>query len=797
MYRCVTKAALTALFATAASVHSPALDQGDGFAFFEGKIRPLLAERCFECHSSSSKKIKGGLTLDSRERVLKGGDSGPAIAPGSPEKSLLIKAIRYGDKDLQMPPKHQLALAEIALLEDWVKMGAPDPRTNSRPIMSPRNASAHWAFQPLSDPCVLTVKNARWPSTSIDNFILAKLESKDLAPNFAADKRTLIRRATFDLIGLPPTPEEVAAFINNSAPDSFEKLLDRLLASPHYGERWGRYWLDLARYADTAGDSADYPVPQAYKYRNYVIEAFNTDKPYDEFIREQVAGDLLPAKSQGDRRQKSIATGYLALARRFSVDPQSAHHLTLEDTIDMLGKSVLGLSLSCARCHDHKYDPIPTQDYYGLYGIFNSTRYPFAGSETKKRPADLVPLIPVAEFKSVAEPFHEALKAIDDEISGLERERETLVRERLSTRNVREALDAANEKRDELIAAAPVLDLAFAVTEGKAGNARVQRRGEPGSLGEEVPRHFLRCLGGQSLPKTEMGSGRLELASWLTAPTNPLTARVMVNRVWQHHFGKGLVQTPSDFGARGRPPTHPELLDDLARRFMQSGWSVKALHKFIMLSSTYQQASLDDHDYAKIDPANDLLWRFNRHRLDAEAIRDTMLMLAGQLDLAQGGPHPFPSEYTWDFTQHGPFTAIYDTNKRSVYLMQQRIKKHPYFATFDAADANSSTAERPISTTPLQALFMMNDKFVHEQAAQFAGRVQRGCHSDPDRIQLAYALAFGRPARREEIREGLIYLERFSEKLSAREHSPQRRQEMAWASFARVILASDEFLYID
>ncbi|HMC28762.1 MAG TPA: PSD1 and planctomycete cytochrome C domain-containing protein, partial [Verrucomicrobiae bacterium] len=569
-------AALIAVFGTAATVRAASIDHSDGFEFFENKIRPLLVERCFECHSTSSKKIKGGLTLDSRDQLLKGGDSGPAIVPGAPEKSLLIKAVRYGNKDLQMPPKHQLAATEITLLEQWVKMGAPDPRTNTASMQAVKAASTHWAFQPVSDPCIPTVRNARWPSRPIDNFILAKLEANGLRPNFAADRRTLLRRVTFDLTGLPPTPEEVTAFINDSSPDAFERVIDRLLASPQYGERWGRYWLDLARYADTAGDSADYPIPQAYKYRNYVIDAFNADKPYDEFIREQIAGDLLPAKSPEDRRQKIIATGYIALARRFSVDPQSAHHLTLEDTIDTMGKSLLGLSLSCARCHDHKYDPIPTQDYYGLYGIFNSTRYPFAGSETKKRPADLVPLIPAAELEILAKPFQDRLKAIDEEISRLEGERETLAQEMLSTREARERLAAANETRDDLIATAPVLDVAFAVSEGKADNARVQRRGEPGSLGEEVPRHFLQCLGGQSLPKTETGSGRLELAQWLTSPTNPLTARVIVNRVWQHHFGKGLVQTPSDFGARGRPPTHPELLDYLAQRLVQSGWSIKA-----------------------------------------------------------------------------------------------------------------------------------------------------------------------------------------------------------------------------
>jgi hypothetical protein len=637
------------------------------------------------------------------------------------------------------------------------------------------------------------VKNTRWPKTSIDAFVLTKLEANGMTPNFATERRTLIRRATFDLIGLPPSPEEISDFVSDPSPNAFEQVIDRLLASPQYGERWGRYWLDLARYSDTAGDNADYPIPQAYKYRNYVIEAFNRDKPYDQFIREQIAGDLLPSSSQAERREQTIATGFIALSRRFGTSPQNVHHLTIEDTIDTTGRSILGLSLSCARCHDHKYDPIPTEDYYGLYGIFSSTRYPYAGAEDKKRPADLVPLIPASEVDAILKPFNAQLAATDTELEKLQKQIEMLRRERLNSDEVRSAIEEARHKRQALLDRAPAVDLAFAVAEGTATNAHVQRRGDPSMPGKEVTRHFLSIFGGQSLPAQLTASGRLQLAHWLTE--NPLTARVMVNRIWQHHFGKGLVQTPSDFGSRGRAPTHPELLDHLAQRFVQSGWSIKSMHKLIMLSQTYQQASIDNPDYLSIDPANELFWKFNRQRLDAEAIRDSILLISGQLDSTPGGEHPFPSPHNWEFTQHNQFTAIYETSRRSVYLMQQRIKKHPFLAMFDGADANMSTAERTASTTPLQALFMMNDPFLHQQAAQLASRLcAMRCESE--RVDYAYLMVFGRPPRAEELRAASEYLERFraNAQRSGESNQPESR---VWASFARALFASDEFLYVD
>ncbi len=512
--------------------------------FFESKIRPVLVERCYKCHSSGAKSIEGGLLLDSRLGVLKGGDRGRAIEPGDADASLLVQAIRYEDDDLQMPPDEKLSAAVIADFEQWIGLGAPDPRTAASVItkveVDLEKARGHWSFQPVREPAVPQVADKRWPLTPVDHFILAKLEANGLRPVEIADRRALVRRATIDLIGLPPTPEEVDEFVNDPASldEAFRHVVERLLASRHYGERWGRHWMDLVRYADTAGDNSDYPVPQLYLYRNYVIQSFNADKPYDQFLREQIAGDLLSAESPEQQNEQTIATGYIALSRRFgSIIDGYPQHLTIEDTIENLGRTVLGLAISCARCHDHKFDPISQADYYGLYGIFNSTRYPFPGIELDKKPRDFVSL--------------------------------------------------------EKTASSPG-GLAYAVAEGKTGDARLHRRGDPKNPGDVVPRKFLDVLGGQRLSEdVAKTSGRLQLAHWLTDPANPLTARVMVNRIWQYHFGRGLVETPSDLGTRGLPPTHPELLDYLAARFVEDGWSIKNMHRLIMQSQAYQLSSVE------------------------------------------------------------------------------------------------------------------------------------------------------------------------------------------------------------
>jgi mono/diheme cytochrome c family protein len=726
----------------AASAQPPA-PSPEATAFFENEVRPLLAKNCFECHGP--KKQKGALRLDSRARLLQGGDRGPALVPGDPARSLLLSAVN-GTGDVKMPPRDKLTAEQVTTLQKWIAQGAPWPGADA-PVAVRTSAITDkdrqfWAFQPLAHPAVPHVPETfrAWNRNPVDAFILQQLLARGLTPAAPADRRTLLRRATFDLIGLPPTPEEIDAFLADTSPEAFARVVERLLASPHYGERWGRHWLDVVRYADTAGETADYPVPQARLYRDYVIDSFNKDKPYDVFLREQVAGDLLAEAGPADRYgERVIATGFIALSRRFGFDPQNYHHLTIQDTIDTLGQATLGLTLGCARCHDHKYDPISREDYYALYGIFASTKYAFPGSEEKKRPADLVPLGVTADSKGV-------------------------------------------------------MEVAYAVVDGKPQNARIHLRGEPRDLGPEVPRRFLEILGGDPLPGNMVGSGRRQLADWITRPSNPLTPRVMVNRLWQHHFGVGLVATENDFGARGRRPTHPELLDYLAERFQQSGWSVKAMHRLILLSQTYQQGNGDARACAA-DPDNQFLSRFARRRLEAEAIRDALLRVGGNLDPTPGGPHPFPPVDKWNYTQHDPFHSLYDTPKRSVYLMTPRLTRHPYLALFDGPDTNASTARRLPTTVPTQALFFMNDPFVHTQAAGLARRVLMTSDDAEKRLTLAFTLTLARPPTGDEIRQSLAFLERYRMELAS--EPPAEQEKRAWAALARTLLARNEFIYVD
>ncbi|MBV9122031.1 MAG: PSD1 domain-containing protein, partial [Planctomycetes bacterium] len=676
-------------------------------------------------HSAGAKKLQGGLRLDSRAGLLQGGNTSPAIVPGAPHRSLLVRAVRYTDADLQMPPKRRLTRAQVADLEAWVKMGAPDPRGEAEGAVIKkdidfREARRFWSLQPVRDPPLPAVKNRDWPRNPIDHFLLAALEARGLQPAGDADKRTLIRRATFDLTGLPPTPEEINAFLADTSSEAFAKVVDRLLDSPAYGERWGRHRLDLARYADTSGCNSDFPIPDAYRYRNYVIGSFNRDKPYDQFVREQIAGDLLPSHSVQQHHEQVIATGFLALSRRFGSD-DSEFYLTLEDSIDTLGKSILGLSIGCARCHDHKFDPILNEDYYALYGILQSSRYAFPGVELSRWPRDLTPLVSSPEEEAHLRKHMDELAQLDKNIRALWKKKMAV--DAGQAKKAEAEYKEAVQHRDDLVAQGPHFDMAFAVAEGKPGNARIQIKGDPTHLGSAVPRRFLRVLGGQELPKSEHGSGRRELAEWLIDPHNPLTARVMVNRIWLHHFGQGIVQTPNDFGTRGKPPTHPELLDYLASRFVEAGWSIKAMHRQIMLTHAYQLTSVDERPVPQADPNNDLLWKFPRRRLDAEEIRDAMLAVSGALDRSMGGPHPFPPEQTWRYTQHKAFVAVYDTNRRSVYLMQQRLKRHPLLEVFDGADPSTTTPQRLNSPSPLQALFLMNSPFAHTQADRFASRV--------------------------------------------------------------------------
>jgi hypothetical protein len=626
-----------------------------------------------------------------------------------------------------------------------------------------------------------------WAAGPIDCFIAAKLSEQRLKPAPPAPPEVLLRRLYFDLVGLPPTPEQAEEFLADTSPTAYAKLVERLLASPQYGERWGRYWMDVARYADTAGDNADYPIPEAYRYRDYIIDAFNSDKPYDEFVREQLAGDILA--KQGPKEQyasRVIATGFLALSRRYATGPYELWHLTMEDAIETTGRAFLGLTMRCARCHDHKFDPITREDYYALYGLFASTQFPWDGAEefaSMKKPREhFVSLLLPEKSNPLMQSYTRKMRELEEAVK----------------KNPKDKAAADELKQLRNTNLPPDMPSAYAVSEGTPTDAYIQVRGEVDNRGQVVHRNTPQFLSnGKSLAIPKESSGRLEFAHWLTRPDNPLTARVMVNRLWQHHFGEGIVKTPSNFGTRGEPPTHPELLDWLARRFISGGWSMKAIHREILLSKTYQMASSDNEQGTAIDPSNRWHWRFNRRRLEAEAIRDALLSVSGKLVLTRPGPHPFPPIDKWNWTQHNPFKAFYPSHHRSIYLMTQRIQRHPVLALFDGPDTNMTTDSRASSIVPQQALFFMNDPFVTEQAEGFAQRLIRLDSDQRQRIARAYSLAFARKGQPVEVEKAVCFVDRCMAELERLRVPGERQEREAWTSLARVLFASNEFIYLD
>jgi hypothetical protein len=692
--------------------------------FFEKSIRPLLANHCFECHGP--KKQRAGLRLDSRTAMLSGGDSGAAIVPGSPEKSLLVKALHY-QSEPKMPPNAPLAPEQIAALTLWIKQGAPWPQSTAE-IRPPAKETGFritpkdrefWSFRPVTAPALPAVRDREWPKTSIDHFILARLESSGLQPVEAADRRTLIRRATFDLIGLPPTPAEVDAFLNDKAPDAFAKVVDRLLASPHYGERWARHWLDVARYGeDQAHTFQARKYPQGFRYRDWLINAFNEDLPYDRFLLEQLAADLLPDPNRLDNLP---ALGFFACGPVYYGDPKRLDQI--DDRIDTVTRGLLGLTVACARCHDHKFDPIATKDYYSLAGVIASTDYVEISLEPGNEGKAIVPVKAPKDKKAApkAVPFIHALKE----------------------------------------SATPA-------------NLRVHLRGNAKTLGEEAPRRFMPILMSDEPPPFTHGSGRLDLARAIADKDNPLTARVFVNRVWQHHFGKGLVRTASNFGALGERPTHPELLDHLATLLVKSGWSIKALHREIMLSATYQLSSNFHARNAEADPENKLLWHASRRRLEVEAWRDAMLAVSGKLDRTVGGP---------SLNLNAP-----DNRRRTLYGMVSRHELNSLLRLFDFPDPNITSGGRTVTTVPLQQLFVLNSEFMVQNAKALTARLAEGEKDDAGRIHAAFGLLYGRPPNDREVQLGLTFL--------GGTGAPQGGLSR-WEQYAQVLLATNEFLYVD
>ena len=900
---------LLALFAAVAAhaVDQPNPEQID---FFEKKIRPILAENCYKCHSIEQGKSKGDLTLDTRDGVLKGGEDGPVIAPGDPEKSLLVKAIRYGDKDLQMPPKgEKLTAQQIADLTEWIKIGAPDPRSEpggkKKLTGLTDKARAHWAYQPVKKPAIPLVKNRAWCITPVDAFILQKIEEKGMAPSPPRDqlrhREALLRRATYDLIGLPPTPEEVEAFVLDQSPQAFAKVVDRLLASPHYGERWGRHWLDTARYADTTGDrdnnnTRDYRYAYAYTYRDYVIKAFNDDKPYDQFVIEQLAADKLPDIDKDPTRLAAL--GFITVGERFGNNND-----VINDRIDVVCKGFLAMTVICARCHDHMFDPIPTKDYYALHGVFSSI------TEPKEKPV-IVPAANKAQASDFAQKIahmeqenRDAYYKIVEDYDGMFRQKatayiiaahrgrgsnsaedqvraQTLIKEeKLDNQLVRylegkihrddavfgpfkRYLDGGdswnaitqgiaankNKKINPIVAAgfagqtpqgfddiAAIYGKIFAAVDAKGkefvtacanardkdakvtgfqpaemelmqvpfriniaanldtdqirseingwpqqirnkGNfnfARINElqlthdgvdqramvvndanvhdsavfiRGQAENRGEVVPRHFLEVLSGGKPTPFKQGSGRLELAQAIASKSNPLTARVRVNRVWMHHFGEGFVRTPDDLGTQAEKPSHPELLDYLSLYLMDQGWSLKKLHKLIMLSHVYQESSSTIPAYEVIDPDNRLLWRANVRRLEFEAMRDSLLVFTDRLDGTLFGQ---PVNLTDE-----PYSY-----RRSVYGYIDRGNLPELMSHFDFSNPDMPNSKRISTIVPQQALYLMNSPMAIDVARRVNSRKYiLEARDNIDKVFRIYRVIFQRDPSADEIQIALNFV---------------------------------------
>jgi len=924
--------------------------------FFEAKIRPVLVQHCYECHSADAKNIKGGLLLDTRTATLKGGDSGPAVVAKNVDDSLLINALRH--ESFEMPPKGKLPDAVIADFVTWVEMGAPDPRTGDAVVVSKINfeeARQFWSYRPIAHPELPKVEQAGWPRHSIDHFTLAKMEQLGLHPVAPASKIELIRRATFDLMGLPPTPEEVAAFVEDDSPEAFAKVIDRLLSSQHYGERWGRYWLDVARYAEDQAHTFSVTAnTNGYRYRDWVVSAFNSDMPYNKFVKLQIAGDLIDVEAHHSY-DNLVALGYFGLGAQYykNSDAAKAAADELDDRVDTLTRGFLGLTVSCARCHDHKFDPIPTQDYYSLAGIFNSSKLynaplckpddveaynagqqriktteeaiqslldvrdgvttsnlvkadenephkpgsprfvtplvtkirPTAGIDVDIRNAKQLFLVvseggngnscdhsdwleprlvgPAGELQltdlkwTSLEGFggakidrnyegrkirvggkdysygigthapslivydlpdgYERFKAIGGlDNSGSDQggcgeqasiqfsvytekpvEGPVGVGEDLLTKVLgkdgplavgdndlekflpdekKVQLTQLRAEQEEAKKSAPAMyPIAHSYAEANVADMKVFVRGNPANQREVAPRRFLTVLAGEDQPLFTHGSGRSELAEAIASDDNPLTARVIVNRIWQHHFGRGIVGTPSNFGKQGEAPTHPELLDYLAATFIDSGWSIKSLHRKIMLSSTYQLSTSFNEANANIDGDNRFLWKMSRRRLDVEAWRDALLDVSGKLDRTLGGPS----------------TDLADSNnvRRTIYAKVSRHELDNLLRLFDFPDANITSEKRSETTVPQQQLFVLNSPFMVEQAKAFSARVHNeATDTDEARIRHAFLRAYSRPVTGVELELGMAYLG-----IKSDEHNKLTR----WEQYAQVLLGGNEFMYLD
>lgn len=820
--------AATLLVALTSAIRADDVANADQMRFFESKIRPVLVDQCVKCHGAD--KQKSGLRLDSRSAALAGGDVGPAVVPGKPDESLLISAVRHEDDQLKMPPSRKLSAQQISDLTRWVEMGAPWPSShddaNDAAPASPRSRKgdkvitdadrAHWAFQPVKRVIPPRVSNAAWVKNPIDAFILAGLDARRLPPNPPSSRHELIRRAYYDITGLPPAPEDVDAFVNDTTADAYERLVDRLLDSPHYGEKWARHWLDLVRFAETNSYERDNPKPSAWRYRDYVIRSFNQDKPYDRFIREQLAGDeIAPGDSEA-----LIATGYyrLGIWDDEPTDREQARYDGLDDIVATTGQVFLGLTVDCARCHEHKIDPIPQHDYYRLLAFFQNINHYRNGG-----PTDEAPIFQTAQDRQTHENRVRALKDRRDDlqskIATIENELRANARSE-TTADVRQLIRQRGEellgkeklafyqslKRDLKAIEAEKIgqETALCITEAGpvAPETFVLLRGNPHTPGDKVNPGFLSVLGlpDPVIPTSPAGSKssgrRTVLADWIASPANPLSGRVIVNRLWQHHFGRGIVRSSNNFGTQGDRPTHPELLDWLTSQLTAGGWKLKALHRLIMTSNAYQMSSRGNPESFAKDPMNDAFWRFDMRRLTAEEIRDSVLAVSGSLNPTMYGPGIYPeipAEVMAGQSQPGkgwghspPSEAV----RRSVYIHVKRSLLVPILEGFDLAETDRSSPVRFSTTQPTQALAMLNGKFLNEQADLLAARLRREAGDDPDaQVRRAFKLLMARPASDAEIRRGVDLM------TSLKARGGKTIDPLS--AFSLVVLNLNEFLYLD
>lgn len=913
---------LAAAFVVAVTERAAGDDAMSRDEFFERHVRPLLAEKCFSCHGRGQRK--GGLSLDSRDALMAGGESGSAVVEGRPQDSLLVESIEYSGS-LEMPPDGKLSEREVEILKQWVTLGLPWPAETASSASAMRSGGEvteqdrqFWSFRPIREPQLPTIRDTQWPRRPLDYFVLSRLESEGLKPVAEADRRTYIRRAAFDLLGLPPTDAEIEHFASDRRPDAYERLIDRLLEAPQYGQRWSRHWLDIARYGeDQAHTFQARRYPSGYRYRDWVVDSLNNDLPIDDFLMQQVASDHLPGD---DRLQRLPALGYFSLGPVYYADAGCAPKAKADeydDRIDTLTRGILGLTVSCARCHDHKFDPITMHDYYALAGIFASTEYvevPLAPAEQVKAYEDAQAAIKeseqqlktaeadaarrageafatrTADYLLVAwqvlnrrkvEPAYEVARAIEGtdlheflvehwlqalasdvirshaafkpwqelvhaEDASIDLSQDTVAKaaigrvatdiqsqlmtaiqlrrdaeaeaktsDKRSKRSLpgdvsslltnlvdnanaplaipkdrvakhldddaRQQLAALKKSLDERKKNAPAkYDVVHSLQDGQPANQKIHLRGNVNDLGEEVPRRFIEVLSascGQE-PFTQ-GSGRLQLAKAIVSPTNPLTARVFVNRVWQHHFGRGIVATPSNFGLLGVPPTHPELLDYLAARFIASGWSLKRLHREIMLSSTYRLASAHSQPNFESDPENRLLWRMHRRRLDIESWRDSLLMVAGNIDLTMGGP--------------SANLADKNNRRRTLYAAISRHELNPVLRLFDFPDPNLTSERRSLTTVPMQQLFVLNSDFMVDQSRAVAARLEKANLPDTAaKVEQLYRWLFGRQPLPQELRLGVGFVDRSPDEAGSQEAKLSRLEQ-----YTQALLSTNEFFFVD